>query len=138
VELKKLSPSFYTDNVRVEQALDFDMQAGCWLDIDNKVRGHGVVKITIQGLMFAIPVRSHIRHEALIRDERHVADDVFVLRSKAAGRKLVDKEEHITKQFTGYVEKYISSVQKNDRNVLNSFEYRYTTLINYHTELGIK
>jgi len=162
VELKKLSPSFYTDNVRVEQALDFDMKAGCWLDIDNKVRGHGVVKITIQGLMFAIPVRSHIRHEAsfilqvdrknrhikgmgldyskalLIRDERHVADDVFVLRSKAAGRKLVDKEEHITKQFTGYVEKYISSVQKNDRNVLNSFEYRYTTLINYHTELGIK
>lgn len=158
-ETKKLDQSFYVDNPKVEQALDFDSQLGTWNS--SKTRGHGIVKITINGLTFAIPVRSYIKHNAsyilevnrqdrtikgmgldyskalLIRDDSHVTDDVFVLRNKKSGKKLIGKEEHITSQFQKYVEKYIDAVKRNDANILNSFEYRFTTLVNYHTELGL-
>ena len=159
MELKKLSASFYIDNLQVEQALDFDMRTGKWSFA--KVRGHGVVTISIRNLTFAIPVRSFIKHKAsfilqvdrssrfikgmgldyskalLIRDDAHISDDVFVLRSKTAGKKLVGKEVHVTKQFTHYVDKYVLAVTKGDGNILNSLEYRFTTLINYHHELNL-
>ena len=139
--------------------MDFDIQSGTWLD--NKVRGHGVVSITIEDLVFAIPVRSYIKHDAalilevnrrnrsvkgmgldytkalLIKDQSHISDNIFVLRSKKAGKKLKDKEAHVKKQFTKYVKKYITAVRTNDQAVLGSYEYIHTTLINYHTELKI-
>ncbi len=159
MELKKLHNSFYTDNVTVEQALDFDMKSRAWSS--SKVRGHGVVQISLNNLIFAIPVRSYIRHKAslilevdrenrqvkgmgldyskalLITKTQHVSSKVFVLKSKAAGKKLIGKESHVTGQFAKYVEKYISGVQRVDLNILNSSEYRFTTLINYHNELGL-
>ncbi|MEZ2576320.1 type III toxin-antitoxin system TenpIN family toxin [Buttiauxella ferragutiae] len=117
----------------------------------------------LNGLVFAIPVRSNIKHDAsyilevnrdrdrqvkgmgldyskamLIRSPEHVSDNVFLLRSKSAGRKLQGKEDHVTKQFTRYVERYILAVQKGDKNILNSQEYRFTTLVNYHKELGLQ
>ncbi|MEH0344714.1 hypothetical protein [Vibrio cholerae] len=124
---------------KVEQDLDFDSQLGTWNS--SKTRGHGIVKITINGLTFAIPVRSYIKHNAsyilevnrqdrtikgmgldyskalLIRDDSHVTDDVFVLRNKKSGKKLIGKEEHITSQFQKYVEKYIDAVKRNDANI---------------------
>ncbi|EPO9887565.1 type III toxin-antitoxin system TenpIN family toxin [Vibrio cholerae] len=146
MELKKLDQSFYVDNPKVEQDLpkveqdlDFDSQLGTWSS--SKTRGHGIVKITINGLTFAIPVRSYIKHNAsyilevnrqdrtikgmgldyskalLIRDDSHVTDDVFVLRNKKSGKKLIGKEEHITSQFQKYVEKYIDAVKRNDANI---------------------
>ncbi|EGR4346554.1 TPA: hypothetical protein I6799_003647 [Vibrio cholerae] len=146
MELKKLDQSFYVDNPKVEQDLpkveqdlDFDSQLGTWNS--SKTRGHGIVKITINGLTFAIPVRSYIKHNAsyilevnrqdrtikgmgldyskalLIRDDSHVTDDVFVLRNKKSGKKLIGKEEHITSQFQKYVEKYIDAVKRNDANI---------------------
>lgn len=159
MELKKLDNSFYDDNSRIEQALDFDMKSGTWFK--GKVRGHGVVQISYNELTFAIPVRSFIKHNAsfilevdrknrdvkgmgldyskalLITKAHHVSASVFVLRSKSAGRKLVDKQQHVTDRFTKYVQKYVAAIKRNDRHVLNSFEYRFTTLINYHDELGI-
>lgn len=159
MELKKLDSSFYTDNKNLEQALDFDVESGSWSQ--GKVRGHGVVQISINNLTFAIPVRSFIKHGAslilevnrnnravkgmgldyskalLIKKESHVSSNVFVLKSKSAGKKLVGKEAHVTSQFTKYVEKYISAIQKPDNRVLKSPEYRFTTLINYHSELGL-
>lgn len=159
MDLKKLDTSFYIDNVRVEQALDFDMKSGTWTA--NKVRGHGVVQITINNLTFAIPVRSHIKHSAsfilevdrnnrsikgmgldyskalLITNAAHISNQAFLLKSKSAGKKLVGKEAHVTTQFTKYVYKYVTAVQKADRNILNSLEYRFTTLVNYHIELGL-
>ncbi|WP_417212823.1 type III toxin-antitoxin system TenpIN family toxin [Acinetobacter venetianus] len=159
MELKKLDESFYNDNPKIIQALDFDQKTQQWSE--NKVRGHGIVSITIDGLTFAIPVRSYIKHKAsfilevntgdrsvkgmgldyskamLIRDDKHVTQDVFVLKSKDAGKKLLGKEDHITKQFDKYVNRYIKAVQKDDQRVLNSNEYRFTTLVNYHTELGL-
>nr|WP_102277772.1 hypothetical protein [Vibrio cyclitrophicus]PMH47323.1 hypothetical protein BCU67_20980 [Vibrio cyclitrophicus] len=159
MELKKLDGSFYQDNPAIIQALDFDAETQTWAE--GKTRGHGIVQISINDLTFAIPVRSNIRHDAslilqvdrrnhhvkgmgldyskamLIRDGKHVTEDSFVLRSKQAGKKLVGKEEHITKQFQKYVDKYIAAVKSGDGNILKSWEYIYTTLINYHEELGI-
>nr|WP_220132851.1 hypothetical protein [Edwardsiella piscicida]QXO85637.1 hypothetical protein [Edwardsiella piscicida] len=166
MELKKLNDTFYVDNPIVNQALDFDSTTGSWMRYDQngveKIRGHGVVQIQINNLIFAIPVRSNIKHNEclllevnrgqdrrvkgmgldyskalLIRDASHVSDEPFVLRSKAAGRKLVGKADHVAKQFNLYVNKYVKAVRDGDRNILNSDEYRYTTLINYHTEIGL-
>lgn len=160
MELKKLDSSFYAANPELNQALDFDMKTRTWSA--GKVRGHGIVQIEIKGLVFAIPVRSTIHHNeclilevnrghdkknkgmgldyskaVLIRSSQHVSADVFVLKSKEAGKKLIGKEEHITKQFTKYVERYIKAYHKKDMNILRGDGYRYTTLINYHVELGL-
>ncbi|MBR9906824.1 MAG: hypothetical protein GYB30_02090 [Gammaproteobacteria bacterium] len=159
MELRKLAPSYYLDNPVVQQALDFDMASNSWNML--KVRGHGIVEITFNNLIFAFPVRSHIRHRAsfilevnrkdrhikgmgldyskalLIKHRHHILDEVFLLTSKQAGRKLVNKGAHISNQFNAYVAKYILSFRKRDTHVLNSYEYRYTTLINYHVELGV-
>ncbi|HCR3791483.1 TPA: hypothetical protein ON708_005119 [Citrobacter freundii] len=62
MKLKKLDSSFYTDNPHIPQALDYDMEAGTWSD--NKIRGHGIVQVHVNGLIFAIPVRSNISHSA--------------------------------------------------------------------------
>ena len=121
MELKKLDESFYNDNPKIIQALDFDHKTQQWSG--NKVRGHGIVSITINGLTFAIPVRSYIKHRAS-----------FILE---VNKKLLGKEGHITKQFDKYVNRYIKAVQKDDQRVLNSNEYRFTTLVNYHTELSL-
>lgn len=161
MELKKLDKSFYIDNPLLIQALDFDMKTKSWMAGD-KVRGHGIVQIEVKGLKFAIPVRSNINHDEsyiltvqrgvnryikgmgldyskalLIRDDKHVSALPFVLKSKDAGKKLQGKEEHVKNMFSQYVDKYIAAVRKPDRNILNSMEYRFTTLVNYHTELGL-
>lgn len=159
MDLNKLDNSFYTDNTDLTHALDFDIKTNSWLE--GKIRGHGVVTIDVRGLTFAIPVRSNIKHHAsyilevnrtdkhvkgmgldyskalLIRDTKHVSTQNFVLKSKDAGKKLIGKEEHITKQFEHYVTKYLKSYQKGDKNVLGSAEYRYSTLQHYHRELGL-
>lgn len=104
MELKKLDESFYNDNPKIIQALDFDHETQQWLG--NKVRGHGIVSITINGLTFAIPVRSYIKHKAsfilevntkdrsvkgmgldyskamLIRDSKHVSQEAAQTTSK--------------------------------------------------------
>ena len=161
MELKKLDKSFYAANPVLIQALDFDMKSKAWFSGD-KVRGHGIVQITLHGLTFAIPVRSNIQHSesfileicrdparkikgmgldyskaVLLRDAGHVSNEVFVLRTKGAGKKLVGKEAHITRMFSKYVNKYIKAVKEDDKRILNSDGFRYTTLVNYHPELGL-
>ncbi|HAI5711670.1 TPA: hypothetical protein HJR26_005167 [Escherichia coli] len=161
MELKKLDISFYKNNPVVLEALDFNAKTNSWLGGD-KVRGHGIVQIQIQlqGLTFAIPVRSHIRHDdcyiierdmgrndirgmgldyskaMLITDPTYVSADIFLLKSKKAAKDLLSKEAHVTKQFSQYVERYVEAVKKNDNNILRR-DYRFTTLINYHAELGL-
>lgn len=166
MDLKKLHSSFYVDNPVLIQALEFDSVRRTWIlqneNGEDKVRGHGIVQIQFQGLIFAIPVRSNIKHKEcfilevnrgrdrsvkgmgldyskalLIKDAAHVSSDDFVLRSKNAGKKLVGKEKHIEQQFNQYVEKYVKAVNEGDKNILNSDEYRFTTLVNYHPELGL-
>ena len=62
MQLKKLNTSFYTGNPIVQNALDYYALDSKW--DTTKERGHGVVKITINDLTFAIPVRSHVTHNA--------------------------------------------------------------------------
>ncbi|TKF02271.1 hypothetical protein FCV44_00005 [Vibrio kanaloae] len=159
MELKKLNVSFYDENPTVENALDYYSDDGLW--DRSKVRGHGVVNITVNNLMFAIPVRSNVLHSAsyillkntqkrwikgmgldyskalLIRKPEYISDENFNLKVKSAGKKLVGRKKHVTDQFEAYVNKYIGAVKAGDANVLSDQKYKDTTLINYHTELGI-
>jgi protein AbiQ len=159
MELKKLDSSFYQQNPVVLEALDFDAKTNSWLGND-KIRGHGIVQIQLNGLTFAIPVRSHIRHDdchiierdtgrndvrgmgldyskaMLITVLSYISADVFLLKNKRAAKELLSKEAHVTKQFSKYVDRYVEAVKKNDNNIL-SRDYRFTTLINYHVELGL-
>ncbi|WP_413494054.1 type III toxin-antitoxin system TenpIN family toxin [Morganella psychrotolerans] len=159
MKLLKLDSSFYEDNPVIREALDFDAKTLSWGRSDNKRRGHGIVKITLSNLVFAIPVRSNIRHNdcfiieidhsesdgrgmgldytkaMLIRDITHISDEPFLLKNKVSGKKLLGKEEHIEKQFSKYIDRYIAAVLKCDENILR--RYRFATLINYHPELGL-
>ncbi|MBF4114217.1 hypothetical protein IN593_25385 [Enterobacter cloacae] len=159
MELKKLDSSFYQNNPVVLEALDFNAKTNSWSD-DDKVRGHGIVQIQLNGLTFAIPVRSHIRHDdchiivrntdkndirgmgldyskaMLITDPTYVSAEIFLLKHKRAAKDLLSKEAHVTKQFSQYVERYVVAIRKNDKNILRR-DYRFTTLINYHAELGL-
>lgn len=159
MELKKLDNSFYQNNPVVLEALDFNAKTNSWSDGD-KVRGHGIVQIQLNGLTFAIPVRSHIRHDdcyiivrntdkndirgmgldyskaMLITDPTYVSAEIFLLKNKRAAKDLLSKEAHVTKQFSQYVERYVEAIRKNDKNILRR-DYRFTTLINYHAELGL-
>lgn len=159
MELKKLDSSFYQQNLVVLEALDFDAKTNSWL-VNNKIRGHGIVQIQLNGLTFAIPVRSHIRHDdcyiierdtgkndvrgmgldyskaMLITDKSYISAQVFLLKNKKAAKDLLSKEAHVTKQFAKYVDRYVEAIRKNDQNILRR-DYCFTTLINYHAELGV-
>ena len=155
MKLVKLTNSFYRDNVHLKEALD--NQNGNWTS--QKVRGYGLVVISINTLTFAIPLRSNIRHKSsfivtksttygilgkgldyskalLITDMSYIlVNDPFMIPSDEY-KKLSDKENHIRESFEKYIKKYISAVKNHDMNILCSNDYRYSTLQNYHTELG--
>ena len=156
MQLKKLDNSFYSDNTHLIEALDnYD---GNW--DKNKVRGYGIVIILINNLSFAIPLRSIIRHKSsyitvksnqkgikgkgldftkalLITDKKYVSNLPFKI-SPSEHRKFANKEHFITGKFEKYVAKYIFAVEKPDKNILQSLNYRFSTLCNYHSELGLK
>lgn len=155
VQLKKLDNSFYTDHCHLVEALD--NHNGSWEQ--GKVRGYGIVVIEINDLRFAIPLRTNIRHSAcyitvtssnpgvkgkgldfskalLITDDKYISNQVFKIDS-SEHKRLLDKEHFIRQKFSKYVSKYVDAYKKADNNILSSFEYRFTTLCNYHAELGI-
>ena len=156
MQLKKLDNSFYSDNTHLNEALD--NHDGNWAK--GKVRGYGIVIISINERSFAIPLRSNIRHKSsyitvksnqngiegkgldftkalLISDEKYVSNLPFKI-SSGEHKKLANKEHFITSKFEKFVAKYIDAIQKSDKNILNSSSYRFTTLCNYHSELGLK
>ena len=155
MHLKKLDQSFYNNHTHLQEALD--NSNGSWAQ--GKVRGYGVVVISINNLIFAVPLRSNIRHKAayitvrsqvkgskgkgldfskamLITQQSYISTSPFKI-SSDEHKKLQNKEVHIIKRFEKYVSKYILAVEKGDQNILKSAEYRFTTLINYHVELGV-
>lgn len=155
MHLKKLDQSFYINNSHLQEALD--NSGGNWTA--GKIRGYGVVVISINSLTFAIPLRSNIRHKAayitvrsqakgikgkgldfskalLIVNTTYISTSPFKISSEEH-KKLQDKEIHITKSFEKYISKYVSAIKKRDQNIIKSPEYRFTTLINYHVELGL-
>lgn len=155
MQLKKLQPTFYTNNSHLQEALD--NINGSW--VKGKTRGYGIVVVQINSLTFAIPLRSNIPHKAayitarsfnspskgkgldfskalLINPTSDLSTEVFKI-PKDEHNRLVNKEHFITAKFDKYVQEYIAAVAKGDQNILNSAEYRYSTLTNYHKELGI-
>ena len=127
--------------------------------IRKKHRGYGVVVIEINSLKFAIPLRSNINHSAgymtisrgrnnrpskgldyskalLIEKSEYISNEVFKI-PDIEYASISKKERHIIKGFNKYVSRYILAMKKRDTNILNSKEYRYTTLDNYKENLGI-
>lgn len=159
MQLVKLDPAFYTDHTHLVQVLD--NVGGVWTA--GKTRGYGIVLISINNLTFGIPLRSNIKHKAayltiqnpppvnpgdshgkgldfskalLISSNRYISSETFKIPPTEHAR-IKSKQHHITNLFEKYVTKYIRAVNKNDIHILNSIEYRHTTLQNYHAELGI-
>lgn len=153
MQLKKLDQSFYYAHSHLVEALD--NIGGRW--IQGKTRGYGIILININSLTFGIPLRSNIMHKSsyptvgkhgsshkgldftkalLITNTRYISAELFKIPS-AEHNLLKNKEHYITTRFNKYVERYIKAVTATDLNILGSSDYRFTTLKNYHAELGI-
>ncbi len=154
MQLKKLDNSFYAAHTHLKNALDnYD---GKW--DEGKIRGYGIVIIEIDNLKFAIPLRSNIKHKAslvtekdyrpgikgrgldfskalLITNDRYISKENFNISPEQ--KKRLKNDFFITQKFEKYVSHYIKAVYSNDHNILNKLEYRFTTLVHYHRELGI-
>lgn len=143
MKIKKLSHDFYNDHKDLLEALD--LVKGEWKE--SKERGHGIVQIVFKGLVFAIPLRSVLKHDAgchtvgtkgldfskalLITDpDKYITEQEFKIDGSEL-HILRTKEHSLKKNFGKYVSRYIKAKKKNDKNVLRSMKYRYTTLQNY-------
>ena len=148
MDIRKLDHSFYKDNTHLVQTLD-------------KTRGYGIVVISLRGgLKFGIPLRSNLPNAAcfvtkteivggqeqkkgldyskavLIANDTYVSAAVFMIPTDEKDS-ISKKSQEIADAFEKYVEKYIHAVKNSHKYTLGNREYRFTTLQNYHSELGI-
>lgn len=148
MEIRKLDYSFYSNNSHLKQTL-------------SKERGYGIVVISLEGgLKFGIPLRSNLPNKAcfvtkteivdgeeqkkgldyskalLIADDAYVSAAVFMIPVDEKDA-ISKKSQEIAEEFEKYVAKYIHAVKNSHAYTLGSREYRFTTLQNYHSELGI-
>lgn len=149
MELRKLEELFYQENAHLVEVMDKNA-AGKWSD--NKTRGYGIVVIEAGGLKFGIPLRSGIRHDQafmtapgtdkgldyskavlLLKDE-YISGIAFKIPDVEFVR-IKEKSHRITVEFSKYVERYKKGIATADRNILRG--YKYSTLQNYHKELGV-
>lgn len=155
--LKKLTENFYIENSGLLEVLDKDLGQG-WKS-SSKVRGYGIILISINSLTFGIPLRSNIKHKqaffttpktdndqygrkgldyskaVLITDNNYIDNSSFRIHVTEFDR-IQDNHAHIKAQFEKYIERYIDTVTKKDIHKMRL--YSYSTLKNYHQELGIK
>jgi protein AbiQ len=147
MNLKKLEDLFYQENSHLVEVLDKD-HTNNWTP--RKQRGYGIVVCEVDGLRFGIPLRSHLKHKhgqktvgdkgidyskaVLLTKDSYISSQPFLIPDNEH-RILQSKEHWITQQFSKYVQRYIKGRTKNDLNILR--EYRFSTLQNYHTELGV-
>lgn len=117
----------------------------------DKDRPHAIVLIEINGLRFAVPLRTNLNHRQgfktidnggldyskalMIFEEKDISRDIK-LESADEFKRINEHEEKIVAAFTKYVSRYIAAQKKGDKNILG-MTYRFTTLVNYHAELGI-
>lgn len=128
--------------------------------VHDKNRGYGIVAITYNGLTFGIPLRTNLSHKngvildtiekngrsynrgldytkaVLIRNPLIEIGDVFFVPHDQKA-KLITTKDMIINQFQKYVAGYVSAVQREKHNTLSGPMYRYSTLVNYHAELGL-
>jgi protein AbiQ len=148
LNIVSLTNEFHQANMDLSEALH------------DKGRGYGVVRIHLNGLTFGIPLRSNLKHRngvvldkvirdgkelkrgldytkaVLIRNELKELGSSFKV-SKEQKQILINRKKSIHKQFEKYVNTYIRAVEKDIKNTLTSPTYRYSTLVNYHSELGL-
>lgn len=147
MDIRKLTEDFYAENTHLHEVLD--KRDTTW--IDGKTRGYGIVLIEFNSLKFGIPFRSRISHKhcfitkdtkgldfsksVLLIKESYVSDIPFKIPSDELLRVRSNKID-IQKKFSNYVDRYIDACKRDVKGTLNR-EYRFTTLINYHNELGL-
>ena len=145
--IAKLEDQFFVANTHLIEVMD--KRKGLW---DNaKKRGYGIVLLDLgDGLRFGIPLRSNFkgRHgyrtvngkvldfskAVLITDDGYIGPSFMIPRDEFV--KIKDREHFIRKQFGKYVKRYIELVNSGSGETL-ARSYRYSTLQNYHAELGI-
>lgn len=152
IELRKIKDEFYRDKSSLKEILHKE---------PNKERGYGYIYVPIKGYNFAIPLRSHITHDngfvlttppnsrgyggldyskAIIVSADYLGD-VFVIDNKQFG-KIYRNSKTIITEFTQYVENYIAyrTNDQLDSTLKDAYSraYRYSTMKNYHEELGIR
>ncbi len=145
MKIVKLDPSFFYNNNHLIEVMDSQENPST-----TKTRGYGVVMIDINNLTFGIPLRSNTKHKncfkikknksldytkaVLIEHISYIGDSFLI--SPDEYKAIQEKSHYIQTSFEKYVEKYIENVRKENHSALNR-EYRFTTLINYHKQLGL-
>lgn len=154
MQLRKLDNLFYDENAHLIEVLD--KAAGHW--DGEKTRGYGIVVIELHGLKFGIPLRSKLRTRkhcfvtvesmtmrkgldyakaVLLSKDDYIADATFQI-PPAEFRKLRDSQFKISKQFSKYVDRYVKLCTEDPQSTVLQREYGFSTLVNYHVELGIE
>ncbi|MGH8350032.1 MAG: hypothetical protein ACRES5_26235, partial [Pseudomonas sp.] len=105
-------------------------------------------------LRFGIPLRSRIRpankhcfittdrkgldysKAVLLAKDEYVSNVPFQIPNEEI-KKLRDSAHIIAKQFGKYVERYVKYAKEDPPASVLQREYLYSTLVNYHAELGI-
>jgi len=144
--IHKLSPLFYTENEHLVEVLD--RRDGKW--IGEKERGYGILLIPHNALRFGIPLRSNAhpkfgfitkankgldyRKAVLLMKDEHISDSTFRIPDDEY-LKIKDNAHRINIQFSKFVDRYVAGVRRDDRNILR--QYGFSTLQNYHPELGL-
>jgi protein AbiQ len=145
MKISKLLPVFYDNNKNLSETLDGTGTPG------EKNRGYGIVVIEVNNVMrFGIPLRSNLKHKhgfktiggkgldyskaVLIKNAVFIGQSFEIPHDEYV--KIKDREHYITSRFQKYVERYIVLANKGNTIALQQ-SYRYTTLVNYHAELGI-
>ena len=123
-----------------------------------KNRGYGVVSITINDLIYAIPLRSNLNHtngfktismeiegqivwngldysKALIVESDNIGTTSFNTRHQEEFDKIQENKDKIKSEFEIYVSNYIKCVAKGTSSTDRRF--KFTTLQYFHSELGI-
>lgn len=123
-----------------------------------KNRGYGVVSITINDLIYAIPLRSNLNHtngfktisieidgqivwngldysKALIVESDNIGTTSFNTRNQEEFDKIQENKDKIKSEFAKYVSNYIKCVEKGTSSTDRRF--KFTTLQYFHSELGI-
>ena len=121
MQLIKLDPSFYADHTHLVQALD--NHNGVW--DAGKVRGYGIVVITINKLTFGIPLRTNITHSAAYLTVRNINPN-----TKIKGKGLDFSKALLIKNPSLFHLKYIKYRLWNTKNYCQSSITLLSCLIN--------
>lgn len=148
IKIRTLNPAFHQQFPNLKEILH------------DKNRGYGIVTITINNLTFGIPVRTNLKHyhsivldtvirrgvtfkrgldftkAVIITDSSTQLGTTFHLDDNQL-QKLHKDAYKIKTKFNKYVNRYVDAVKNNTVNTLQGSAYKYSTLVNYHNELGV-